>query len=348
MALGRRELAGYDATLSGLERSAAEYARRRVGAFLARFPDASVADAREFAKEAVGQAVDAYGDAAGAAACELYDALADDAGESLPSAAVDTSDVSGYIDREVRYQAGKLADGAPTAFAARVADLARDQVARRANSTMMKNASRDGIRYARVPMGGETCTFCAMLASRGFAYRSAGSAGEGAHWHPNCRCKVVPETAGAVEGYDPSEWAAKWRAMGEIDADPRLTAAQKLEAKGRVVESAEPVPKPSAPAAPAPKPVALAGRLGRFNARTGGMTPDEYAEYQRELRQISGYKEIKLSRAEYARVVSEINTHMSDEDRKHALVSKPIGNYRYTFINKGFDDYVFVDKVEID
>ena len=218
----------------------------------------------------------------------------------------------------MRYQAGKLADGAPTAFA------------------------------ARVPMGAETCTFCAMLASRGFAYRSASAAGEGNHFHPSCRCKVVPSTAGAVEGYDPDEWAARWRAMEEIDADPRLTAAQKLEAKGRVVEPAKPVTGPSSPAAPAPKPVALAGRLGRFNARTGSLSQDEFAARQRDYESVRSYEPIKLARSEYAHVVSEINTHMSAEDRKLGVVTKAIGDYRYTFINKGFDDYVFIRKEKLE
>lgn len=239
MALSRQALSGYDAALSKVEAAAAEYVRRRVEAYLESFPQASVADVREFAKEAVGQAVDAYGDAASAAAADLYDELAEAAGESLPAAAVDTSDVSGYIDRGVRYQAGKLVDGAPTAFAARVSDLARDQVARRANQTMIRNAGRDRIRYARVPTGPEPCTYCAMLASRGFVYRTASSAAAATgHFHHGCRCKVVPSTAGSVEGYDPDEWADRWHAMEEVDADPRLTAAQKLEAKGRIAESA--------------------------------------------------------------------------------------------------------------
>lgn len=240
MALSRQALNGYDAALSKVEAAAAEYVRRRVEAYLESFPNASVADVREFAKEVVGQAVDAYGDAASTAAADLYDELAEAAGESLPSAAVDTSDVSGYIDRGVRYQAGKLVDGAPTAFAARVSDIARDQVARRANQTMIRNAGRDRIRYARVPTGPEPCTYCAMLASRGFVYRTESSAAAATgHFHHGCRCKVVPSTAGSVEGYDPDEWADRWHAMEGVDADPRLTAAQKLEAKGRIAGGGE-------------------------------------------------------------------------------------------------------------
>lgn len=218
MALSRRALSDYDSSLSQVEKAAADYVRRRVDAYLASYPGASVADVREFAVEVVNDAVGAYGDAASTAAADLYDELAEASPETLPAATVDTSDVSGYVDKEVRYQAGKLVGGAPTEFARQVALCASDQVSRRANATMRLNASRDGIRWARVPMGGETCTFCAMLASRGFAYRSARTAGKGDHWHRNCRCKVVPETAGAVEGYDPGEWAAIWHDFACIDS----------------------------------------------------------------------------------------------------------------------------------
>ena len=86
----------------------------------------------------------------------------------------------------------------------RVGDLASAEVKRMANRTMTDNCMRDGVRYARVPVGAETCGFCIMLASRGFVYHSERSAGELNHYHQNCDCKVVPGFPGVeVEGYDP-------------------------------------------------------------------------------------------------------------------------------------------------
>lgn len=81
-----------------------------------------------------------------------------------------------------------------SSFWRQVARLARDQVARRANETISHNVGRDakrGARFARVPMGEHTCQFCLMLASRGFVYHSAKTADEFAHYHSDCRCKVV-------------------------------------------------------------------------------------------------------------------------------------------------------------
>lgn len=80
---------------------------------------------------------------------------------------------------------------------------------RAAGQTVLDNCAADPRRpkYARVPGGSETCDFCIMLASRGFVYRSAASAGELNHYHAHCQCRIVPGFGDAsVEGYDPSEF----------------------------------------------------------------------------------------------------------------------------------------------
>lgn len=48
---------------------------------------------------------------------------------------------------------------------------------------------------------------------------------------------------------------------------------------------------------------------------------------------------IRLSKQEYARIVSELNTNLSKEERKEKILFKGIGNYVYVIINKGFNDY---------
>ena len=83
----------------------------------------------------------------------------------------------------------------------------------------MANAKRDrtkGVRFARVPTGHETCTFCLMLASRGAVYHSRQSAGEFRHFHRHCDCKVVPgfeddPMAELVQGHDPKDELRRWR-----------------------------------------------------------------------------------------------------------------------------------------
>ena len=123
-------------------------------------------------------------------------------------------------------------------LARQVGRLARDQVARRANETTSHNVGRDakrGARFARVPMGTHACQFCLMLASRGFVYHSAQTAGEFGHYHSDCRCKVVagfPEMTyywkngvkvsrgkdPTVEGYDPDLYFRSYELQREIES----------------------------------------------------------------------------------------------------------------------------------
>lgn len=70
------------------------------------------------------------------------------------------------------------------------------------------------MRFARVPTGEETCGWCFMLASRGFAYTSSDRAGRASH--QGCDCKIVPGTPGTkIEGYDPDLLLKQWRSCVE-------------------------------------------------------------------------------------------------------------------------------------
>lgn len=261
MILTRAALTEYDSRIRFLGDSAYDLASRLVSSYIGAFPDASVSEARAFAVESVTDVVSAYGDAVATCAADLYDQMAESAGVELAPAVLDTSDVAGFIEKEIRYQARLLVDGDISGFAEAVAKKAKYQTQRRANSTMMRNAERDGLRYARVPMGAETCTFCMMLASRGFVYKSAKTAGEGVHYHDGCRCKVVPSfsrrgKATTVEGYDPNALYRLWRKFEEIDAaneEPYLTRQSAKRILGLDGE--------------------LSSKEALHAARTGGITP---------------------------------------------------------------------------
>ncbi len=91
------------------------------------------------------------------------------------------------------------------------------EVKRSAGRTMHRNGDRDPERpkFARIPLGGDSCEFCRMLASRGFAYNSEWSAGklDPDHYHDGCRCEVVcsweknPRIAGlSEEEYNDRAW----------------------------------------------------------------------------------------------------------------------------------------------
>ena len=148
-------------------------------------------------------------------------------------------------DEVARFVSESFPGESPEASLARaVARLARDQVARRANATTSHNVGRDskrGVRFARVPMGSHACQFCVMLASRGFVYHSAKTAGEFDHFHRDCRCKVVagfPEMTyywrngvrvsrgidPSVEGYDPDAYFRIYELQRDVESMRRTGA----------------------------------------------------------------------------------------------------------------------------
>ena len=218
MELSQETLNTYDSRLLALEDKAYSGVYSRVLAYINKFPNAGIADIREYAIECVDAIANIYGNAAGTCAANLYDELTEQTGQKYKAATVNSSDISSYIKKEAHYQAGKLVLGESLEFAQQMAMCVKDQVARCANQTMKENAKRDKIRYARVPMGGETCKFCIMLASKGFVYTSSKTAGEGNHYHSNCRCKVVPAFKGmTIQGYDTDKLYKQWQEYERID-----------------------------------------------------------------------------------------------------------------------------------
>lgn len=97
------------------------------------------------------------------------------------------------------------------------------EIQRSVGRTMFLNGERDARKpkYARIPLGGDSCEFCRMLASRGFAYRSELTAGklDPDHYHDGCRCRVVCswDKDPAIEGFDPAEYDDK--AWGQYGGD---------------------------------------------------------------------------------------------------------------------------------
>ena len=75
-------------------------------------------------------------------------------------------------------------------FIKRCADRADYELRRAANMCVYENAKRDPLKpkYARVPIGDETCAWCMLLASYGFTSQMKEVV---QHTHENCDCRVV-------------------------------------------------------------------------------------------------------------------------------------------------------------
>ena len=208
-----------------------------------------VAEIREATIAALDGILDVYATAAASAACDFMES------HGMPPQTLADKDRDA-IERTVRYQAGKLVDGDTEGFIEQVRNFARDAVVFSANHQQIKAAEAGrkhrrrhrgkggGIRFARVPSGTETCTFCRMLASRGFVYWSRETAGELDHFHRGCDCRVVvsddPDDPEGVEGFDPDRERELWKRFEEIDAKGGLSSAEKAGEKRAVIGAAGP------------------------------------------------------------------------------------------------------------
>ena len=83
--------------------------------------------------------------------------------------------------------------------------LVDELVKQPARSTLAASADANGVKFARVPSGSETCAFCFMLASRGAVYLSEAKAGKMNKFHGKCDCQIVPVRGPQdyPEGYHP-------------------------------------------------------------------------------------------------------------------------------------------------
>ena len=143
-----------------------------------------------------------YGEAAGAAACDMYDAIAELQGANVPPAVMAPT---ATYNETAKAMLGTMKTG----NAKVVADATGRLVKLVGVDTMQQNALRDGAEWAWIPVG-ETCAFCLTLASRGWqpASKDAIKNGHAEHIHANCDCTyaVRHKPNLDVEGYDPQKY----------------------------------------------------------------------------------------------------------------------------------------------
>lgn len=241
--IARAEFDAYNAAVEEIAVGAEVDVRDAVLAWCRENPDATVAEKREVAKLIMEGVVQSYDEAAAALAAEWYDHRAEAEGARLEKAITTTVYDPDSVDRVARYQAGKLAGGDDAGFADACGEFARNDAMRSLNDTVVANAGRDkgrGVRFARIPTGSETCTFCIMLASRGAVYHTREKAGEFKHYHRRCDCKVVPgfeddPLAILVEGIDPKRLYKQYKLFEQVDSMEGVSAADKDEIKARAM-----------------------------------------------------------------------------------------------------------------
>lgn len=98
------------------------------------------------------------------------------------------------VQGTVRYLAGHLWTPTPESIISPLLLAADKYVKQPGRDTISHNARREGVRWARVPTGAKTCSFCLMVASRDAVYvseRAATRGRGGGAYHGHCDCQAV-------------------------------------------------------------------------------------------------------------------------------------------------------------
>ena len=144
-----------------------------------------------------------YGETAAAAACEMYDAVAEASGLALPAAEPAATAAYGEV--------AKAFNGLTKQnMSNEVIGESIGRLVKRARAdTTLQNALRDGAEFAWIPHG-DTCAFCLMLASNGWrkASQKTIKGDHAEHIHANCDCEFAIRFDGSstVGGYDPDKY----------------------------------------------------------------------------------------------------------------------------------------------
>ena len=188
----------YIKVLSAIDRTAA----RKFTAFLNR-TDISTQEGRKAAIDYAYGIATKYGESAAAAACEMYDAVAEASGVTLPAAVPAETATYGEVAKTVNGMVKQKQSS--EAMGNSIGRL----VKRTGADTTQKNALRDGAEFAWVPHG-DTCAFCLMLASNGWqkASKKTIKGDHAEHIHSNCDCTFAVRFDGRskVGGYDPDKY----------------------------------------------------------------------------------------------------------------------------------------------
>lgn len=138
-----------------------------------------------------------YGEASSALACEMYDAISDLEKATVPAA--EPAATATYAET------AKAVNGAlkQSPSGATLSGTAYKLTKQAGADTILKNAQRDGAYWAWVPSG-DSCSFCLMLASRGWqrASKKTMAGAHASHIHANCKCSFA--VSFSAEGNLPS------------------------------------------------------------------------------------------------------------------------------------------------
>jgi hypothetical protein len=170
-----------------------------------------------------------YGDVAASLAAEFYEEMRAASGAVGAFTALSAPSVPAEaVQAKVRYLAGHLWTPEPDGMLGGLLTAADKYVKQPGRSTVAANAKREGVRWARVPTGRKTCSFCLVLASRDAVFLSKESAkydksGEKYHGHCDCEPVRIASAKDYPKDYLPDDYYDMYSAAAKAD-DPEVRA----------------------------------------------------------------------------------------------------------------------------
>ena len=92
----------------------------------------------------------------------------------------------------------------------------------------------------------------------------------------------------------------------------------------------------------------LQKKFSQVHNKIGKLTQEEYLEYKEELEYAETLSTIATEYSERSGLYNALMLELTEEDNKHALITKYYGNYRYKVVNYRDYSYRIVEKEMID
>ena len=170
---------------------------------------------------------------------------------------------------------------------------------------------------------GSACSVCLALDGKHFKVKNMAIAENAPPMHPNCRCSTAP--------YEGGEEYEKWiNSYGEHGLSfEKWKERENLSNQWNSTKDNATMKK-------------LLGN--NVNFKTARMPKDEYVRAVELWKRI---EELDLPQSEKEYVYEELDNNLTTEERESAIVSRAIGNYRYSAVNKGHNEYKIYRKEPI-
>ena len=210
MDISKKEMESYHRLLSQIQERSKSTFSRLVEAGLKANPNMDDGEFLKLVENSMISTTLSFGDAAGTVALDFFDDAI-----GIPSKNTDLVKLPYFVNDKIRERITQYAQNNEIKsgdFKEICGNLVASEVLQQANRTISKAGARNGMKFARVPQGGE-CPFCAWLASFGFHYTEKGA---NSHYHDHCRCKVVAGKPGTkVGGYQPELIRSRFKEVAD-------------------------------------------------------------------------------------------------------------------------------------